>query len=223
MKLVHPELSFQIDFSDVEIPIFVVESPIRWRTMQRELLAQNQGADGKWVLSEMDEEIKISKFVEIIINPIQLDENQRRISNAFLQSLSKTASNEIYWKKGQELNAGIQTFFSELEMYYPFEYHINPEIDFPALAKAMGIRIENEYGNELERLVQYCILTQEIMHTKLFIFYHLHDYFTDAELRLLYKEIQTRHWNVLLVEPLMHEKIVGERHYIIDRDNCEIY
>lgn len=223
MKLVHPDLQFQIQFSDTIIPVCVVESPIRWREIQRELLAQQQGEDGGWVLSDQDQEIKINKSVEMIFNPIQLEENQKRIMTTFLQSLSKTATNDTYWKRGQELNTMIQSFFSELEMEYPFEYHINSEIEFSALAKAMGIRIECDYENDLERLLQYCILTQDMLHTKLFIFFHLHAYYTEKELSLFYQEVRQRKWNILLLETSVGKQVSSEKYYIIDGDNCEIY
>lgn len=223
MKLVHPDLQFQIQFADTAIPVCVVESPVWWRALQKELLAQMQGENGKWVLSEQDKEMKINKSVELILNPMQLEENQKRILNAFVQSFSKTATNETYWKKGQELNAIIQTFFSELEMEYPFEYHINSEIEFAALAKAMGIRIETEYESDLERLLQYCILTQDLLNTKLFLFFHLHAYFTEEELELFYHEARQRKWNILLMESSVGKRLSNEKYYIIDKDNCEIY
>lgn len=223
MKLVHPDLQFQIEFTDTVIPVCVVESPVWWRGLQRELLAQMDGEDGKWVLSEQDKELKISKSVELLLNPLQLEENQRRIMNAFLQSFGRMAVNEVYWKKGQELNAVIQAFFSELEMEYPFEYRINSEIEFAALAKAMGIQIETEYESDLERLLQYCILTQDVMHTKLYIFFHLHAYFTEEELGLFYQEVKQRKWNVLLMESSIEKTCSDEKYYIIDQDNCEIY
>ena len=223
MKLVHPDLHFQITFAEQEIPICLVESPARWRELQKELFAQYQGEDGKWVLSEDDKELKFNASVEIIMNPVCLNENQKRIMNVFIQSFSQTANNEDYWKRSQQLNAEIQSFFSDLEMEYPFEYHINPEIDFAALSKAMGIRFEYEYETDLERLIQYCILTRDVLKTKLFIFFNLHAFFTIQEMKMFYQEIVARNWNVLLLESSMRERIDGEKYYIIDKDNCEIY
>ncbi len=223
MKLVHPDLQFQIEFTEKYIPVFIVESPLQWRHILQEFYSQLQGEDGKWVLSEKNTEININKSVEFIYNPILIEENQRKIMNVFLQSLGKTAANENYWKKGQELNTHIQKFFSDLEMEYPFEYHINSEINFSLLAKAMEIRIENQYDSELERLIQYCILTHNILNTKLYILFHLHTYFTEKELQLFYQEIKIRKWSVLLIEPFIKEQIPNEKYYIIDKDNCEIY
>jgi len=223
VKLVHPDLQFQVNFSDTVIPVCIVESPIRWRNLLKELFAQQQGETGNWVLSEENMEIKINKSVELIPNPIQLEENQKRIVNAVLQSLSKTATNDVYWQKGQELNTEIQKFFSELEMEYPFEYRISPQINFSTLAKAMEIQIENKYDSDLERLIQYCILVQDMMNTKLFVFFHLHTYFTQKELKSFYQEVMIRKWNILLMEPQMTKHIPTEKYYIIDKDNCEIY
>lgn len=70
MKLVHPDLHFQLEFANQKIPVCIVESPVRWRDMQRELCAQYQGEDGRWVLSGEEQEIKINKFVEMILNPL---------------------------------------------------------------------------------------------------------------------------------------------------------
>ena len=223
MKMVHPDLQFQIQFTDDTVPVCVVESPVRWREIQRELLAQWQGEKGNWILSEQDKEIKINKSVELILNPVLLEENQKRIMTAFLQSFSKTATNELYWKKGQDLNTMIQRLFSEIEVEYPFEYHINSEVDFSALAKAMGIRIESDYENDLEHLLQYCILTQDMLNVKLFIFFHLHSYFIEKELNLFYQEVKKRKWNILLMETSVEKRFFDERYYIIDKDNCEIY
>lgn len=223
MKLVHPEVHFQIIFSEQEIPVLLLESPICWRMIQKELFVQYGGGEGNWVLSHEDKELKIQKSVEMILNPIKLEENHKRIMNKFLQSLSEKAASENYWQKGQELNTEIQRFFGELEMEYSFGYHINPEIDFSALAKAMGIQIENEYESDLERLFQYCLLAKDILDIRLFVFWNLHQYFTCQELERLYQEFMVRKWNMLLVESSVNERIPEEKYYIIDKDNCEIY
>ncbi|MCH5267662.1 MAG: type II-A CRISPR-associated protein Csn2 [Lachnospiraceae bacterium] len=223
MKLVHPDLQFQIEFAENTIPVCIIESPVRWRKIQKEMFSQCQGGDGSWVLSTGEKELKLNKSVEMIFNPLQLEENQRRILNGVLQSICQMAVNERYWKKGQELNTTIQGFFAELEMEYPFEYQINEEIDFSALAKAMGIRIEQEYETDLERLLQYCILAKEILKANLIIFWNLHNYFSVQELESLYQEISVRKWNVLLMENSVVHKIPVEKYYIIDKDNCEIY
>lgn len=223
MKLVHPDIQFQIEFKENRIPVCIVESPICWRKLQKELFVQYRGGDGRWVLSHDDREIKISKSVEMILNPLQLEENQKRIMTGFLQSLGKRAANENYWKKGQELNTEIQKFFGELEVEYSFGYHINPEIDFVALAKAMGIRIDSEFESDLERLLQYCLLTKEIFNPQLFIFWNLHHYYTKQELQLFYQEIMVRKWKILLMETSVGDRLSEEKYYIIDRDFCEIY
>lgn len=223
MKLIHPELLFQIQFTDSQIPVCIVESPVRWRNMQRELCLQHQGEDGKWVLSEADQEIGICKSVELVLNPLQLEENQKKIMQTFLRSFCEKAVSDMYWKKSQELNAMIQSFFSDLEMEYPFEYLIRTEINFSSLAKAMEIQIESRYDSDLERLIQYCTLFQEMMQTKLFIFFHLHDYFSDQELALFYQEILSRKWNVLLMETSVRNECSLEKYYIVDEDECEIY
>ena len=110
-----------------------------------------------------------------------------------------------------------------MEMEYSFGYHINTETDFSALAKAMGLQIETQYETDLERLLQYCIMIKELTKIKLFIFWNLRNYFTQNELELFYEEIRRRDWKVLLMENHLEQMIDGEKWYIIDKDNCEIY
>lgn len=225
MKLTHPDVHFDIEFGkdDSLIPVCVVESPVRWREIQKELMSQQSGDSGNWVLSEGDKELKISKVMEMIFNPLQLDVNQRKLVTAFLKSFAEKAVNEMHWREGQELNTHIQTFFGNLEVEYSFEFSINEELDYSSLAKAMGIQLVTEYETDMERLLQYCILLQELIKPKLLIFWNLRQYFSAEEMKLLYSEVCCREWNVLLMEHYIDSRIDGEKWYIIDKDNCEIY
>ena len=51
MKLTHPDVHFDIEFgkADSLIPVCVVESPVRWREIQKELISQQSGDSGNWV------------------------------------------------------------------------------------------------------------------------------------------------------------------------------
>lgn len=71
--------------------------------------------------------------------------------------------------------------------------------------------------------MQYCILLQELIKPKLLIFWNLRQYFSAEEMKLLYLEVCCREWNVLLMEHYIDSRIDGEKWYIIDKDNCEIY
>lgn len=225
MKLAHPELSLCMDFDEAktDVQVCVIESPIRWREIQKELLLQYNGGDGQWVLSERDKELSIEKKVEMIYNPLQLEENQRKMLTAFIKSLAEKAVSEVHWREGQELNSRIQGFFGKLETEYPFDFCINPELDFTALAKAMGLQIETQYDTDMERLLQYCLMTKELVKPQLFIFWNLRMYFSEEEMELFYAEIRRRGWKVLLIEHLLEYRLPGEKWYIIDKDNCEIY
>lgn len=225
MKLVHPELSFCIDYDNTEslIKVCVIESPVRWRELQKEMIAQYTEGTGNWVLSEDDKELKFNKAVEMIFNPLQLEENQRKIISVFLKSFADKAVSEEHWRDGQELNSNIQMFFAKLEMEYSFSYHIDPEVDFVALSKAMGLQIEADYTSDLDRLVQYCIMVKELLHPRLFVFWNLRSYFLEEEIEMFYEEVRRREWKVLLMERFLSQKLDGEKCYIIDKDNCEIY
>ncbi len=223
MKLVHKELPFQILFEEEFVPVCLIESPVWWRILQREIYTQVQGGEGRWVLSEEEKELKLSKAAHLILSPIYLDENQKSLWNGVTRLIGTKVMDEAHWKDWQEINALLHRFFAELETEFLFSYYLDGEIDVPALAKSLGLRIETDFKSDLERLLAYCILVKEVLGIKLFIFVQLHDYFTEKELTLLYEEIQTRKWNALLLETHVEQRVLGEKYYIIDKDGCGIY
>ena len=155
MKLAHSDYSFQIEFTQGTIPVLSIENPRLWRNIQRELLQQKQGLDGKWVLSDGENEISWKKDTEFIVNPISLDENQKRILNRFFEKFDRMTSDVVHWNQTQLLCQSIQRFLMGFEKEFGFEYSISESIDFIQLAKAAGVQVETEYGTELERLLQY--------------------------------------------------------------------
>lgn len=57
---------------------WIIESPKLFSGYVQEICAQSQGGEGRFVLSDGDKEIGISKAVEVIVNPFAVDINDKK-------------------------------------------------------------------------------------------------------------------------------------------------
>ena len=64
-----------------------------------ELYKQANKDEGEFVLSENNKEIDIAKYSEIVINPLSVEINNRKILNKLYEELHKLSSNEVLYMK----------------------------------------------------------------------------------------------------------------------------
>ena len=78
MKLVHPDIKNQIIFSENKVNVLTIENKTFFTEFVSELFSQYSGNEGKFILSEDDKELSIPKTCELILNPINLDINNKQ-------------------------------------------------------------------------------------------------------------------------------------------------
>ena len=79
MKLVHGDLSGEIVNEQKECVEWIIESPELFSKYVGELYKQANKDEGEFVLSENNKEIDIAKYSEIVINPLSVEINNRKI------------------------------------------------------------------------------------------------------------------------------------------------
>ena len=97
MKLVHPEMQFQVDLSEGHVTALFFDSPTVMRNWIMELIRQYNGEDGLFILSEDGVEINIVNSLSIITDLLAFDINDKRLSNK-VQSILKSfvVSSEMF-------------------------------------------------------------------------------------------------------------------------------
>lgn len=222
MILVQSKIGVKIKIIENKITVVVIENPKLWRSIQKSFICQISGEDRGWILSQDDSEVAWNKYVELILNPLLINENSKHILNKFFQSIQEISVNEKNWMEYQKINQIVHSFFYNMEMEFDFEYEIDESVDIVKLAKAIGVHIIQEYDTELERLVKYCILVRDILKTKVFIFFDLKRYFSENEIKSFYNEAMSRKWNIILFESSQFDILENEKYYILDKDYCLI-
>lgn len=223
MKLVHPDLGFQIQFGQGNVCELVIESPGSFAKYVQELLRQTEGEEGDFVLSEGDKEYPLSKYAELIVNPLAVDINDKKILNKLYHELAERSVEDEMYLLTQKVMADLQSYFYQLEQGCPYMLESDLEIDMVAVLKAMGVKLENYSDDFFENIVQYIKILAELMGKRICIFVNIRSYLDEAQVEQLIEMAAYNEIALLFIEKSQDGFSNGIVRYIIDKDNCEIY
>ena len=222
MKLVHPEWKMQIDCKENQAVLWIMESPRIFRTYLEAFLCQMQTREGRFVLSEDDKELELYKAAELILNPFEIDVNDKKILNKIYSELKEFAFGESYYLKTREMFGLLTSYFMELEkeMCIPLTC---AEPDLVQVLKALDVKTEESECDMVEMIGQYLHLAAKLMNKKVIVFVNLSAYLESWVIEKLLKEAFYLKLYVILMERQEIDLAISKKCYIIDRDYCEIY
>lgn len=167
MKFVHGDLSGEIVNEQKECVEWIIEAPELFAKYVGKLYRQINKYEGKFVLSENNKEIDIAKHSEIIINPLSVEINNKKIVNKLYEELNKLSSNEVLYMQTLELTKLIQEYLLDLEQETNYILEFNNEVEMSALFKAVDLKYEDSEEDFLERLVKYIKTLGNLLSIKL--------------------------------------------------------
>ena len=139
MKMVHSELSGEIISESAAFTEWTIESPKDFSEYLHELYCQYENGEGRFVLSQGDKIIELSKYLEIIVNPFTVEINSRKILNKLYIKLEKVSKEEQMYEETLELTAYIHEYLMRLEQQTNYILSFDDNLEIPALLKAVGI------------------------------------------------------------------------------------
>lgn len=218
--LCHPQIDTLLRFDGQAVPSLVIEAPGFLRSFTETLYEQVSGEQGALVLSENDQSIELSNWVEIIDNCLQFKLNTKPLLNKIAARLERTATEDVFFLKTTELLQRVELYVGELAFSLDCDL-VCDRCTVGGLLKAMGLSVRDEYENPLERLIDYMELVREFDRDKLFVLFHLRSFFSDAETENFLQTVLAHHYRVLLIESTERPKLKGEWRITIDKDLCE--
>lgn len=221
MKFVNPHWNRQIILEENKIPVLIIENRYMFRDILSDLKNQIAGSDGYLIFNDAQSPIKLSKEVEIILDYIHLQLNDKKILTKLYANL-KSKSIEDYQGYSEivdKISEYIQGLINDEDPSLVQLKNIDP-ID---LFKGVSLEIEEDNLSEMERLIEYVLLLEHILGIKVFLFINLKLYFADDEIKLLYDTLITKKITFMLIESLaLPSSDSREILYICDADCCEI-
>lgn len=221
MKLVFQDWSTPVDFSKKNIQLLNIEDAGYFSEILQELITQQETGSGKFVLSNRDSILDFSKTIEVILSPFILDFSNKKIQNAIIKDFLRIASEEEFLMT-REVQGVIQAYLYRLADYLDYDVTIG-EMPIIQLLKSAGIQAVKDEDGLLSRLVDYFCLLRKTLNIELFVGVHFKSYFSEGELKLLYKTMTLKGMNLLLLENCSEKEMIeGEQWLTIDKDLCEI-
>lgn len=202
---------------------WIIESPDLFTKYVQELYAQCGKNEGGFVFSEDGNEIDLSKVADMIMNPLGLDLNEKKIVSKLHLELVKTSVSEIMYEKTAELTRYIADYIMNLEDSANYTIQFSEKLDMAVLLKAMDVKYEEIEESLLEHLVRYIKLVVDLLDVRLLVFVNIRSYLNDDQFAALIQEIEYQEIKVLFIENQEKGCVEGGMRYIIDKDGCEIY
>lgn len=221
MKLVYPTLQTQIILSNEYISTLVIEEPGFFYEIIRDLKCQLDGGEGRAVLSMSDKTVEIGRNMELIVDYIDFEINQRQLLTKVLSALDKTGKSEDYAEKSRRLIAEIEKYVFDLSFGFDIELECD-KISIAQILKAAGIRIISDYDKLTEILYSYMQLVREFDNEKVFVFVNLRSFVKIEELQLFADTVLSHGYRVLLIDNFGYPSLSVEKRLIVDKDLCEI-
>lgn len=221
MKLVYPTLQTPIVLSTDYISSVVIEEPGYFYEIVRDIKGQWEGMEGKAVLSRNNEPVDISKNLELVIDCINFEINQKTLLTKVLSVLERTGRSEDYIEKSQQLLAEIERYVYDISFDFDIELQCD-KISIAQILKAAGIRIVSEYDKLTEVLYSYMQLVREFDVDKVFAFVNLRSFVKTEELQDFADTVLAHGYRVLLLDNQVYPSLSMEHRLIVDADLCEI-
>lgn len=221
MKLVHMEYPFYIEFEENKANILSIENTNVFTKVLKSFMEQTEGKEGDFVLSEGIKELRMDKKADLILSPLVVDINQKKIINKISSVLNTAAQNEMTVET-MELNGAVQKYLSCLAEYSPFDVDFKDDIDIAGLLKLYEMHIPSEDMSVSENLLLYIKAMHRVCGTEVFAILNLKQYISKEELQQFYASVFYEKVFLLLIEGNFSGKEKNEKCLIYDKDCCII-
>ena len=222
MKLVHSDIGTAVELKAGRPTSLTVENQRLFRELLEELLAQSEGASGRFALySDCHEELPLHKSIELISQFVPFSLNRKSLLSAVMAKLEKEALSAEHWEKTQALLAEISSFVDALAMALPCDV-VCEKNHLQGLLRSVGVSIAEDGVGTLERLFDYMELVRELLGERVFVLVNFREYFTKEETALFFQSAASHQFTLLLLESRCHARVFEEERLVIDEDLCEI-
>ena len=213
---------FQIDITDPKFITLVIENKSFYWKFSKYLYDTFPEHLSLCSLIKNGEQQKIEDVSAYIFNPLELSLNTKQNLNALYKILKKSYFSELSAsvEQIQELLAQV---CKEIRLDFDAELTMDSSIRIDDIFKIGGLQFLETDSSLLERFVRYISIVKELQNVSIIFINHLHDYFENAEIEQLLKEMEYRGITLVNIETFVPQnKLENETICIIDKDLCSI-
>lgn len=221
-RLVHGKYGFFLELKENVVYEIVVENPVIFAAMVKELSEQSEGGSGEFRLSQGDKSLPLEKKIIFVRDIFNIDINQRKIISKLYTELGESAHSVCMKERSEFVESYIKYMDSICEnsdLFVTYE----EEPDVQELFKLAKLKIDSEAVTMLELILEFIRVVSRLLRVDIIVFMNLKLFLSKEELEKMYEECFQRKVCLILLEAFFQEKILCERGCIIDKDECIIY
>lgn len=213
---------FQIDITDPKFLTLIIENKSFYWKFSKYLYDTFPEHLGYCSLFKNGEEQKIEDVSAYIYNPLDLNLNTKQNLNALYKILKKSYFSELS-ASVQQIQDLLTQVCKEIRLDFDAELTMESSIRIDDIFKIGGLQFLETDSSLLERFVRYISIAKELQNVSIIFINHLHDYFENAEIEQLLKEMEYRGITLVNIETFVSQnKLENETLCIIDKDLCSI-
>lgn len=220
MKLVYKDMEKHINFVENTAYVLIVENKRYFREMVMQMQQAGMGVESNWVLSKDGKEIKFDKIAELILDPINVNCNARKLLTNLYNEIEKEALDSYNFVQTSFVKSEILKFIDDMIQKVDYPFLSVDDFTITDLFKAVNVHFDMQNSDFLERLVNYVQVCARFQKTELFVFVNLKTYLTAKEIEAFYRDLFYKKICVLLLENQESEPLECEKTYVIDQDLC---
>lgn len=219
MMLVHPDLDSVFHFAEDRVCTLVIENQDFFRSFLADLSDQISGTDGKTVLSIENCPVDLSGYGELIDSFLCFSLNRKPLINRIIARLEREAVCDHYLRTAELLSA-VERLVMDLSDDLPCEL-VCKKLSVGNLLRGVGLELQEDGADPLEKLLDYMALVREFDREKLFFLVNLRSYYSDSKMELFLQSALGHGHNIMLIDSCDHPRLALERRVTVDRDLCE--
>lgn len=221
MNLMYKPLGINMQFEENTVNVFCVENTEVFSDIVRSLYLQTSGSNGNFLLSDKEKELNISKSIQFVINPFEIDVNSKKIIGSLYKSLDAYAVSDMI-KEKTEIYSYIQHFVEGLLSLSPFSLSYKEDIAVQDILKICDVKIDTADVSLAEMLCSYVKVMSEICGYHIFVFYNLKSFLSEDDLGDFYGFCFYQKVFPVILESHQSPILRFENTLIIDKDKCII-
>lgn len=221
MRLVNAQYGLTLELDENKANYLVIEEKQMRLKIIEELYRQCLGEMGDFVLSYDNKILKMQKTADILLSPLSIDCNNKKVLTKLYQDI-KDCGNEDFYSEKEKINSEILLLFDKIMLNVPYNITTTLELDLVELCKLYHVQLEEKEETLIERLIDYIQVMGQLCGCQMFILLNFTMYLSREELKSLYEFAAYQKIYLLLIEYFMPQLINGEKGCIIDEDGCII-
>lgn len=220
MMLAHPQIDTVFNFSDDGVNTLVIEAPTFFRQFLQDISLQVSRLEGTAVLSQDNMPIAFSRYAEVLDNFLSFEISKKSLISKLQSRLETESMNAQNYVRTMHLLGELEQYIQELFFDLPGTV-VCDRLSISGVLRSAGIEILDDYGDSLERVLDYMELTRELERDKLFVLVNLRSFYRDEEIAAFFKSVLDHSLCVLLVDSVSKARLPLEKRVTVDADLCE--